>query len=109
MLTPAQRAFTDLLHQRAALKFGDFTLKSGRKSPYFINTGCFNQGGDLERLGAAYAATIRSERFVFNDLRDLLAKANEEKSGDQLESNLPDGECANAFLAIWAVQTTSFS
>jgi orotate phosphoribosyltransferase len=64
-VSPAQRAFTDLLHQRAALKFGDFTLKSGRKSPYFINTGCFNQGGDLERLGDAYAATIRA-RFGDN-------------------------------------------
>jgi orotate phosphoribosyltransferase len=45
---------------RQALKFGDFTLKSGRKSPYFINTGCFHMGGDLERLGAAYAATVRA-------------------------------------------------
>lgn len=59
-LTEVQRAFIDLLHRRGALTFGDFTLKSGRKSPYFINTGCFNQGGDLERLGSAYAATIRA-------------------------------------------------
>jgi orotate phosphoribosyltransferase len=51
---------TDLLFARQALKFGDFTLKSGRKSPYFINTGCFHHGGDLARLGAAYADTIRS-------------------------------------------------
>jgi orotate phosphoribosyltransferase len=58
MLSDAQRAFVDLLFQRQALKFGDFTLKSGRKSPYFINTGCFNQGGDLARLGAAYADAI---------------------------------------------------
>jgi orotate phosphoribosyltransferase len=59
MISNAQRAFVDLLVAREALKFGDFTLKSGRKSPYFINTGCFNQGGDLARLGLAYADTIR--------------------------------------------------
>ncbi len=58
MLTTAQQSFVELLVARQALKFGDFTLKSGRKSPYFINTGCFNQGGDLALLGAAYAATI---------------------------------------------------
>ncbi len=58
MLSAAQQSFVELLVARQALKFGDFTLKSGRKSPYFINTGCFNQGGDLALLGAAYAATI---------------------------------------------------
>ena len=58
MLSAAQQSFVVLLVARQALKFGDFTLKSGRKSPYFINTGCFNQGGDLALLGAAYAATI---------------------------------------------------
>ena len=62
MLTDAQRDFLTLLVSRQALKFGDFTLKSGRKSPYFINTGCFHMGGDLAKLGAAYAATVR-ERF----------------------------------------------
>jgi orotate phosphoribosyltransferase len=59
MLSDAQRAFVELLFRREALRFGDFTLKSGRKSPYFINTGCFHQGGDLGRLGAAYADAIR--------------------------------------------------
>ncbi|MBA3685114.1 MAG: orotate phosphoribosyltransferase [Planctomycetes bacterium] len=59
-LSPAQRGFVELLIDRQALRFGDFTLKSGRKSPYFINTGCFNNGGDLARLGSAYAATVRA-------------------------------------------------
>ncbi len=59
-MTPAQEAFLELLVTRQALKFGDFTLKSGRKSPYFINTGCFHMGGDLAMLGEAYAATVRA-------------------------------------------------
>lgn len=57
-LDAVQRDFVELLIAREALRFGDFTLKSGRKSPYFINAGRFNQGGDLARLGAAYAGTI---------------------------------------------------
>jgi orotate phosphoribosyltransferase len=59
-VTPAQTDFLELLVLRQALKFGDFTLKSGRKSPYFINTGCFHMGGDLAALGAAYAATVQA-------------------------------------------------
>jgi orotate phosphoribosyltransferase len=58
-LSAPQRAFLALLVARQALKFGDFTLKSGRKSPYFINTGCFSRGSDLAALGAAYADAIR--------------------------------------------------
>ena len=57
-LSPLQRQFLDLLISREALRFGDFTLKSGRKSPYFVNTGCFHTGGDLAALGAIYADTI---------------------------------------------------
>ncbi len=40
------------------LRFGDFTLKSGRTSPYFFNAGLINDGGSLARLGACYAQAI---------------------------------------------------
>jgi len=50
----------DFLVQSRALKFGDFTLKSGRKAPYFINTGCFDDGAKIARLARFYAQQIVS-------------------------------------------------
>jgi len=54
-----QKQFIQLALKCQALKFGQFTLKSGRISPYFFNAGLFNTGEDLRHLSKAYAATIQ--------------------------------------------------
>lgn len=51
---------------RNVLKFGEFTLKSGRKSPYFFNAGLFNSGADLTRLGEFYAAAVQASAVDFD-------------------------------------------
>jgi orotate phosphoribosyltransferase len=45
--------------ENGVLKFGEFTLKSGRKAPYFINTGNYKTGAQLSKLGEYYAACIK--------------------------------------------------
>ncbi|WP_434526281.1 orotate phosphoribosyltransferase [Photorhabdus asymbiotica] len=53
-----QREFIELALKKQVLKFGEFTLKSGRKSPYFFNAGLFNTGRDLALIGRFYAAAL---------------------------------------------------
>jgi len=53
-----QENFLNFAIEKDVLKFGSFTLKSGRVSPYFFNAGNFQTGQDLSRLGSAYAEAI---------------------------------------------------
>lgn len=53
-----QREFIEFALAQGVLRFGDFTLKSGRQSPYFFNAGLFNTGRRLAALGRFYAAAI---------------------------------------------------
>ncbi len=53
-----QREFIRFAIERGVLRFGEFTLKSGRTSPYFFNAGLFNSGSALAQLGRFYAAAI---------------------------------------------------
>ncbi|WP_341502674.1 orotate phosphoribosyltransferase [Gallaecimonas sp. GXIMD4217] len=53
-----QKAFIEFALERQVLRFGEFTLKSGRTSPYFFNAGLFNTGRDLARLGRFYADAL---------------------------------------------------
>ena len=58
MIKPYQAEFITLAREYDALKFGEFTLKSGRQSPYFFNSGLFNTGYAAAKLGRAYAAAV---------------------------------------------------
>jgi orotate phosphoribosyltransferase len=61
--------FIKFLIECDALRFGEFTLKSGRVAPYFINTGMFDNGSKIKKLGEFYAAAIKNK---FNDNYDGL-------------------------------------
>ena len=63
-----QQAFIEFAIARGVLKFGEFTLKSGRKSPYFFNAGLFNRGGDLAKLGRYYADALTDAGIDFDVL-----------------------------------------
>lgn len=67
-MNPSKAAFIKLALDSNALKFGHFTLKSGRESPYFFNAGEFYQGTALQELGKAYANAIIENHIDFNHL-----------------------------------------
>ncbi|MCR5597045.1 MAG: orotate phosphoribosyltransferase [Lachnospiraceae bacterium] len=55
-----KQEFIDFMVESRVLKFGDFTLKSGRKSPFFMNAGAYVTGAQLKRLGQYYAKAINA-------------------------------------------------
>lgn len=63
-----QKEFIEFALEKQVLKFGEFTLKSGRKSPYFFNAGLFNTGRDLARLGRFYAAALADSGIDYDVL-----------------------------------------
>jgi len=63
-----QKEFIEMILAKQVVRFGDFTLKSGRTSPYFFNAGLFNDGGSLARLGACYAQAIVESGVAFDML-----------------------------------------
>ena len=67
MMNTAQK-FIQLALQKQVLKFGEFTLKSGRISPYFFNAGLFEDGQSLTLLGEYYAQTLHDSGLEFDML-----------------------------------------
>ncbi|MCR4617513.1 MAG: orotate phosphoribosyltransferase [Lachnospiraceae bacterium] len=64
-----KQEFIEFMVESKVLKFGDFTLKSGRKSPFFMNAGAYVTGSQLKRLGEYYAKAIHN---VYGDDFDVL-------------------------------------
>ncbi|MCX7121351.1 MAG: orotate phosphoribosyltransferase [Gammaproteobacteria bacterium] len=61
-----QTQFIEFLIENKALQFGEFTLKSGRISPYFFNLGVFNTGKSLSKLAEFYAETLINSRMHYD-------------------------------------------
>jgi orotate phosphoribosyltransferase len=63
-----QQQFIEFAITKEVLRFGEFTLKSGRSSPYFFNSGLFNDGESLSRLGSFYAEAVMMSGCTFDML-----------------------------------------
>jgi orotate phosphoribosyltransferase len=89
-----QKKFIQYALDCSVLKFGEFTLKSGRISPYFFNTGLFNTGAQLAKLGGFYAQTLIESNLQVDVLYGPAYKGIPLVSAtsiaySQLKSNIP--------------------
>ena len=64
----AKKEFIEFMLGAEVLRFGDFTTKSGRKSPYFVNTGNYRTGAQISQLSAYYARAIAESGVKFDAL-----------------------------------------
>ncbi len=67
-MQPYQQQFIELALNENVLQFGEFTLKSGRQSPYFFNAGLFNTGSALKKLADCYAKAILENNLKYDVL-----------------------------------------
>ena len=67
-MQPYQQEFIEFALNIGVLKFGSFTLKSGRQSPYFFNSGLFNTGASLAQLGRFYAMALQNSNIEYDML-----------------------------------------
>ena len=65
-----QKDFISFALRQEVLRFGEFTLKSGRTSPYFFNAGLFSSGEALVQLGKSYAEAIVGSGLAFDLARE---------------------------------------
>lgn len=85
-MEPYKREFIEFMVRSGVLTFGDFVAKSGRKTPYFVNTGKYGTGGQLRKLGHAYADAIEQNvgrdvdgrRVITDEIHERIARYRRE-------------------------------
>lgn len=95
MLQTYQKEFIELALEVQALKFGQFTLKSGRQSPYFFNAGAFNHGIALAKLGHCFAQAINHYELDFDMLFGPAYKGIPLATATAIALNRPTPVCFN--------------